>query len=264
LDAGYALYTNVIERVVPVASPEAAELTKLLENTFRSINIALVNEMAQVCDRLGVDVFDVIDAAATKPFGFMKFTPGPGIGGHCIPLDPHYLAWKMKTLNYKTRMIELAGEVNSEMPEYVVEKVQDALNRYRKAVNGSSILVLGVAYKRDIDDLRESPALDIIRLLEEKGAHINYHDPYVPQIREDEHSRAHASVQLTESALREADCVVITTDHQCVDYEFVVRHAHLIVDTRNATRGLDGSKVVGLSGERQNVQALPEMAVAGV
>ncbi|HEY0809467.1 MAG TPA: nucleotide sugar dehydrogenase [Longimicrobiales bacterium] len=264
LDAGYALYSHVIERVVPVASPEAAELTKLLENTFRSINIALVNEMAQVCDRLGVDVFDVIDAAATKPFGFMKFTPGPGIGGHCIPLDPHYLAWKMKTLNYKTRMIELAGEVNSEMPEYVVEKVQDALNRHRKPLNGSSILVLGVAYKRDIDDLRESPALDIIRLLEGKGAVISYHDPYVPHIREDEHSRAHSSVELTESALREADCVVITTDHQNVDYELVVRHGQLIVDTRNATRGLDTTKVVGLSGEPNSGHTLTEMAIAGV
>ena len=263
LDAGYSLYSRLIERVVPVSSPEAAELTKLLENTFRAVNIALVNEMAQVCDRLGVDVFEVIEAAATKPFGFMKFTPGPGIGGHCIPLDPHYLAWKMKTLNYKTRMIELAGEVNSEMPEYVVEKIQDALNDHRKALKGSSILVLGVAYKRDIDDLRESPALDIIRLLEDKGAIVSYHDPYVPQIREDGHSSAHVGVELTESALRSADCVVITTDHQVVDYENVVRHAQMVVDTRNATRGLSGSKIVGLSGERPAMQAVPEMALAG-
>ena len=264
LDAGYSLYSRLIERVVPVSSPEAAELTKLLENTFRAVNIALVNEMAQVCDRLGVDVFEVIEAAATKPFGFMKFTPGPGIGGHCIPLDPHYLAWKMKTLNYKTRMIELAGEVNSEMPEYVVEKVQDALNDHRKALKGSSILVLGVAYKRDIDDLRESPALDIIRLLEDKGAIVSYHDPYVPEIREDGHSSAHVSIELTESALRSADCVVITTDHQIVDYENVVRHAQMVVDTRNATRGLSGSKIVGLSGERPAMQAVPEMALASV
>lgn len=262
LDVGYALYSRLIERVVPVTSPEAAELTKLLENTFRSVNIALVNEMAQVCDRLGVDVFEVIEAAATKPFGFMKFTPGPGIGGHCIPLDPHYLAWKMKTLNYKTRMIELAGEVNSEMPEYVVEKVQDALNNHRKAMNGSRILVLGVAYKRDIDDLRESPALDIIRLLQEKGANVSYHDPYVPEIREDGHARAQTSIELTESALKAADCVVITTDHQNVDYENVVRNAQLVVDTRNATRGLSGSKIVGLSGERPAVQAVPELAMA--
>ena len=264
LDAGYALYSRLIDRVVPVSSPEAAELTKLLENTFRAVNIALVNEMAQVCDRLSVDVFEVIEAAATKPFGFMKFTPGPGIGGHCIPLDPHYLAWKMKTLNYKTRMIELAGEVNSEMPEYVVEKVQDALNQHRKALNGSNVLILGVAYKRDIDDLRESPALDIIRLLEEKGALVSYHDPYVPEIREDGHSRARTAVKLTESALRSADCVVITTDHQVVDYELVVRSAQLVVDTRNATRGLNGSKIVGLSGERPASHSIPELALVTV
>jgi UDP-N-acetyl-D-glucosamine dehydrogenase len=261
-NVSYALYSRVIERVVPVSSPEAAELTKLLENTFRSINIALANEMAQVCDRLGVDVFEVIEAAATKPFGFMKFTPGPGIGGHCIPLDPHYLAWKMKTLNYKTRMIELAGEVNSEMPEYVVEKVQDALNGHRKAVNGAHILVLGVAYKRDIDDLRESPALDIIRLLEDKGARVDYHDPYVPEIREDGHSRAHVGVDLTDKVLREVDCVVITTDHQIVNYEQVVRHARLVVDTRNATRGLSGAKIIGLSGQRPAEPQPPEMALA--
>jgi UDP-N-acetyl-D-glucosamine dehydrogenase len=182
---GYELYSKVMQRVVTVSSPEAAELAKLLENTFRAVNIALVNEMAQVCDRLNVDVFEVIEAAATKPFGFMKFTPGPGIGGHCIPLDPHYLAWKMKTLNYKTRMIELAGEVNSEMPHYVVDKVQDALNQHRKPINGSRVLVLGVAYKKDIDDLRESPALDVMSLLAAKGAVVTFHDPHVAEIRED-------------------------------------------------------------------------------
>jgi UDP-N-acetyl-D-glucosamine dehydrogenase len=261
LNVAYALYSRVIERIVPVSSPEAAELTKLLENTFRSINIALANEMAQVCDRLNVDVFEVIEAAATKPFGFMKFTPGPGIGGHCIPLDPHYLAWKMKTLNYKTRMIELAGEVNSEMPEYVVEKVRDALNQYRKALNGSHILVLGVAYKREIDDLRESPALDIMRLLEDKGALIDYHDPYVPEIRDDGHSRAHQGVELSEQLLRDVDCVVITTDHQVVDYEMVVRNAKLIVDTRNATRGLTGGVIIGLSGQRPALSQQPEAAL---
>ena len=262
LNAGYAVYSRVMERVVPVSSPEAAELTKLLENTFRSINIALANEMAQVCDRLNVDVFEVIEAAATKPFGFMKFTPGPGIGGHCIPLDPHYLAWKMKTLNYKTRMIELAGEVNSEMPEYVVEKVQGALNQHRKSVNGSHILILGVAYKRDIDDLRESPALDIMRLLEDKGALVDYHDPYVPEIREDGHSRAHVGVALDEAIVRAAHCVVITTDHQNVDYELVVRHAQLVVDTRNATRGIAGGSIIGLSGQRPATEQLPEISLA--
>ena len=248
LEVGYALYSKVMERVVTVSSPESAELAKLLENTFRAVNIALVNEMAQVCDRLNVDVFEVIEAAATKPFGFMKFTPGPGIGGHCIPLDPHYLAWKMKTLNYKTRMIELAGEVNSEMPHYVVDKIQDALNRHRKAVNGSRILVLGVAYKREIDDVRESPALDIMHLLEAKGAVVAYHDPYVPEVREDGEMRK--SVALTPAEIKAADCVVIVTDHQVVDYDAVVADAKLVVDTRNATRGVAGGTVVGLSGER--------------
>src|SRR3954449_8714443 len=180
-----ALYQPAIERLVPVSTTEAAELVKLLENTFRSVNIGLVNEMAIVCDKLGVDVWEVIEAAATKPFGFMKFTPGPGIGGHCIPLDPHYLAWKMRTLNYKTRFIDLASEINSQMPAYVVEKVAHALNADRKPVNGSRILVLGVAYKRDINDVRESPALDVMRLLEEQGATVMFHDPHVPSIRED-------------------------------------------------------------------------------
>lgn len=263
LEAGFALYSRVMERVVTVSSPEAAELAKLLENTFRAVNIALVNEMAQVCDRLSVDVFEVIEAAATKPFGYMKFTPGPGIGGHCIPLDPHYLAWKMKTLNYKTRMIELAGEVNSEMPHYVVDKVQDALNRHRKPINGSRILVLGVAYKRDIDDVRESPALDVMRLLEEKGAVVFYHDPYVAEVREENHS--HQSVALTTEELKSADCVVIVTDHQGVDYEAVVRSARLVVDTRNATRGIQGGTVVGLSGERPRMigEAEPAYVAAG-
>jgi len=255
LGAAYALYSRVMDNVVVVSSPEAAELAKLLENTFRAVNIALVNEMAQICDRLNVDVFEVIEAAATKPFGFMKFTPGPGIGGHCIPLDPHYLAWKMKTLNYKTRMIELAGELNSEMPEYVVEKVQDALNRDRKPINGSRVLVLGVAYKRDIDDLRESPALDVIRLLEEKGAIVAFHDPYVAEIREDKVVRHGREFSIAE--ISAADCVVIITDHQSVDYEAVVKHAQVVVDTRNATRGIPGGSVIGLSGERPRVTAVP-------
>ena len=258
IDAGFALYSRFIDRVVTVSSPEAAELAKLLENTFRAVNIALVNEMAQVCDRLNVDVFEVIEAAATKPFGFMKFTPGPGIGGHCIPLDPHYLAWKMKTLNYKTRMIELAGEVNSEMPQYVVDKVQDALNRHRKPINGSRILVLGVAYKRDIDDLRESPALDVIRLLEEKGAQVHFHDPHVQTIREDGYVRE--SVAWSVDEIKESDCIVIVTDHQAVDYDVVVRNAKLVVDTRNATRGIPGGVVVGLSGERPRSIGEPQPA----
>ena len=227
-----ALYTTCIDTIVPVSTPEAAELVKLLENTFRSVNIGLVNEMAIVCDKLGVDVWEVIDAAATKPFGFMKFTPGPGIGGHCIPLDPHYLAWKMRTLNYRTRFIELASEINSAMPEFVVEKVAIALNDERKAVRGSRIIVLGVAYKRDIDDMRESPALDVIRLLEERGATVDYHDPHVASYREDGHSRT--GIDLTDEALEGADAVVVITDHRAVDYARVVARAGLVVDTRNA------------------------------
>jgi UDP-N-acetyl-D-glucosamine dehydrogenase len=235
-----ALYASCIDTIVPVSSPEAAELVKLLENTFRSVNIGMVNEMAIVCDKLGVDVWEVIDAAATKPFGFMKFTPGPGIGGHCIPLDPHYLAWKMRTLNYKTRFIDLASEINSQMPAYVVEKVTHALNADRKPVNGSRILVLGVAYKRDIDDVRESPALDVIRLLEEQGATVEFHDPFISSFREDGNIRS--SVELTVDAVAATDAVVVITDHRNVDYQMVMDHALLIVDSRNVTRGLIKTK----------------------
>ena len=254
-----ALYASCIEKIVAVSSTETAELVKLLENTFRSVNIAMVNEMAIVCDKLGVDVWEVIEAAATKPFGFMKFTPGPGIGGHCIPLDPHYLAWKMRTLNYRTRFIELAGEVNTAMPAFVVEKVSHALNAVRKPVNGSSILILGVAYKRDIDDVRESPALDVIKLLEAQGADVSYHDPFVPSLRGE--SDGHAgpahdgksvrhSVKLSPESLSAADVVVIVTDHRNVDYQMVVDHADVVVDARNATaRARPGrATIVGLSG----------------
>ncbi len=241
------LYAQCIDTVVPVTSTEAAELVKLLENTFRAVNIGLANEMAIVCDKLGVDVWEVIDAAATKPFGYMKFTPGPGIGGHCIPLDPHYLAWKMRTLNYRTRFIDVASEVNSEMPMFVVEKVASALNTGKMAVNGSRILVLGVSYKRDIDDMRESPALDVMRLLEERGATVEYHDPHVRSFREEGHERK--SVPLTDAALAAADAVVIVTDHTAVDYQRVVQHATLVVDTRNALAKLAPSKarIVSLS-----------------
>jgi UDP-N-acetyl-D-glucosamine dehydrogenase len=242
-----ALYESCIETVVPVSSPEAAELVKLLENTFRSVNIGLVNEMAIVCDRLGVDVWEVIDAAATKPFGFMKFTPGPGIGGHCIPLDPHYLAWKMRTLNYKTRFIDLASEINSGMPQVVVEKVVEALNDDRKALRGSRILVLGVAYKKNIDDMRESPALDVIRLLEERGAEVEYHDPHVPTYREEGHERS--SVALTDAVLQKSDAVVIVTDHAAIDWARVAAKASLIVDSRNALgrSGPTKARVVALT-----------------
>ncbi|HVX37989.1 MAG TPA: nucleotide sugar dehydrogenase [Gemmatimonadaceae bacterium] len=251
-----ALYGSCIDQIVPVTSPEAAELTKLLENTFRSVNIGLVNEMAIVCDKLGVDVWEVIDAAATKPFGFMKFTPGPGIGGHCIPLDPHYLAWKMRTLNYKTRFIDLASEINTQMPAYVVEKVAQALNQDRKPVNGSRVVVLGVAYKRDIDDLRESPALDVIRLLDEHGADVVFHDPHIASFREDGHVRH--GVPMTAELLEQADAVVIVTDHRALDYQFVMDHAGLIVDTRNAMRGLVKTKarVVSLSAEKPSALSI--------
>ena len=236
VEVATALYQSCIDTVVPVSSPEAAELVKLLENTFRAVNIGLVNEIAIVCDKLGVNVWEVIDAAATKPFGFMKFTPGPGIGGHCIPLDPHYLAWKMRTLNYKTRFIDLASEINSHMPEWVVQKVADALNEVRKAVRGSRILVLGVAYKRDIDDVRESPALDVIRLLEQRGAQVEYYDPFIPQFRDDGHTRT--SVPLSDETLAWADAVVIITDHKNVDYQQVLDRASLVIDTRNVTAKL--------------------------
>ncbi len=226
-----ALYQPAIETLVPVSTTEAAELVKLLENTFRSVNIGLVNEMAIVCDKLGVDVWEVIEAAATKPFGFMKFLPGPGLGGHCIPIDPHYLAWKMRGLNYKTRFIDLAGEVNTEMPVFWVRKVADALNDLGRAVKGAKILMLGVAYKKDIDDVRESPAFDIIRLLEQQGASVSYHDPHVAQFVEGEHRMA--SVPLTEAAITNADCVVIVTDHSGVDYGMVRRAAKAVVDTRH-------------------------------
>ena len=226
-----ALYQPAIDTLVPVSTTEAAELVKLLENTFRSVNIGLVNEMAIVCDKLGVDVWEVIEAAATKPFGFMKFLPGPGLGGHCIPIDPHYLAWKMRGLNYKTRFIDLAGELNSEMPMFWVRKLMDRLNDSRKSIKGAKILVLGVAYKRDISDLRESPALDILLLLHQYGAEVSYHDPYVARFSEggfDFHSDP-----LTEASLKASDAVLIVTDHAAIDWSLVKRAASIVVDTRN-------------------------------
>jgi UDP-N-acetyl-D-glucosamine dehydrogenase len=231
-----ALYGAAVERVVPVGSPRAAELVKLLENTFRAVNIGMANEMAQMADLLGVDVWEVIEAAATKPFGFLPFYPGPGLGGHCIPIDPHYLAWKLRTLNYRARFIELASEVNGEMPRFVVEQIALALNEHGKCLNGSRVLVLGVAYKRDVSDVRESPALDVIELLQQRHARVSYADPYVRELRLP-HETLRAE-PLTEEALDAADCVVIVTDHARVDYERVVRHAPLVIDTRNATAHL--------------------------
>lgn len=230
--AGAKFYERFLDTIVPVSSAEAAEMTKILENTFRAVNIGLANETALIADRLGVDVWEVIDAAATKPFGFMKFTPGPGLGGHCIPIDPHYLAWKMRGLNYKTRFIDLAGEVNTEMPLFWVRKVAEQLNALGRAVRGSTVLVVGVAYKRDIDDLRESPALDIIKLLEGQGATVTYHDPFVASFREDGHN--YVSVPLTRETVAAADCVMIVTDHSELDFATVKHHAKAVVDTRNA------------------------------
>lgn len=241
-----AWYSQALKTVVPVTSTEVAEMAKLLENTFRMINIGLVNELAIICDRLGVDVWEVIDAAATKPFGFMKFTPGPGLGGHCIPIDPLYLSWKMKSLNYTARFIELASEINTSMPRFVVGKVQDALNDHNKALRGSRVLVLGAAYKPDIDDLRESPALDVIHLLQEKGAVVEYHDPYIPEIHHDEINLK--SIADVMSGVLAADCVVIITNHKKYDYPAILSAARLVVDTRNAMgdAGRISEKVVRL------------------
>jgi UDP-N-acetyl-D-glucosamine dehydrogenase len=241
-----AWYAQALKEVVPVSSTEVAEMTKLLENTFRMINIGLVNELAIICDRLDVDVWEVIDAAGTKPFGFMKFTPGPGLGGHCIPIDPLYLSWKLKSLNYTARFIELASEINTSMPRFVVGKVQDALNDHGKPLRGSRLLVLGAAYKPDVDDIRESPALDVIHLLMDKGATVNYHDPYINAITTDGLS-IHSVPDLME-AVKSADCVVIVTNHRTYDYKLILENAQLIVDTRNALGavGRNNPKVVRL------------------
>ncbi|MDD5368685.1 MAG: nucleotide sugar dehydrogenase [Anaerolineaceae bacterium] len=241
-----ALYHHAVDCVVPVSSTIVAEMVKLLENTFRMINIGMVNELALICNRLGVDVWEVIEAAATKPFGFMKFTPGPGLGGHCIPIDPLYLSWKMKSLNYSARFIELASEINTNMPRFVVGKVQDALNEREKPLKGSAVLVLGAAYKPDIDDLRESPALDVIHLLQQKGAKVSYHDPFIPHLDHDGWQLD--CVPDLMGAVAEADCVVIITNHSSYDYPALLEHACLIVDTRNALGklGWQNPKVVRL------------------
>ena len=230
-DAAVSFYSKFLDTILPVSSTEVAEMTKILENTFRAVNIGLANETALIADRLGVDVWEVIDAAATKPFGFMRFTPGPGLGGHCIPVDPHYLSWKMRTLNYKTRFIDLASEINSEMPYFVVDKIREVLNRRQKAVNGSRILLLGVAYKRDSDDVRESPGIDVLKLLVEDGAEVSYHDPFVVHLDED--GVELSSTELTDEVLSGADAVVILTDHTELDYDRVVDRATALIDARN-------------------------------
>ncbi|TVP55102.1 MAG: nucleotide sugar dehydrogenase [Gemmatimonadales bacterium] len=241
--AGEAAYRRFIDTIVPVSSPEAAELVKILENTFRAVNIALVNETAQIADRLGVDIWEVIEAAATKPFGFMKFTPGPGLGGHCIPVDPHYLSWKMRTLDFRTRFIELASEINAEMPRFVVQKVREALNAGRRSVNGSRILILGVAYKPNIDDVRESPAIDILHELEREGADVRYHDPYVPEVRDQ--GTIWTGVELNDETMAWADLVVLVTDHRDFDLEWIFDRSPVLVDSRNATGGIANTRGEG-------------------
>ncbi|HQR34887.1 MAG TPA: nucleotide sugar dehydrogenase [Blastocatellia bacterium] len=237
-----AAYATIVDRVHPVSSARVAETCKLLENTFRAVNIGLVNELAQLCHTLNIDTWEVIAAAATKPFGFMPFYPGPGIGGHCIPLDPHYLSWKARMHGFEARFISLAEEVNSRMPEHVVELVTKGLNKHRKAANGSKILIMGVAYKRDIDDMRESPALAIIEQLQELGADVYFHDPYVEKIHLEGNGSNLTGVELSQSLVAESDCVVIVTDHRKIDYKWLAENAQLIVDTRNTTRELNDER----------------------
>jgi UDP-N-acetyl-D-glucosamine dehydrogenase len=242
-DVTTALYASAVDTIIPVSSPTAAEMVKLLENTFRAVNIGMVNEMALMCDKLGVDVWEVINAAATKPFGFMAFYPGPGLGGHCIPVDPHYLSWKLKTLNYNARFIELASEINASMPLYVLDKITDALNNQAKAVRGSRVVILGVAYKRDVNDVRESPALDIIGLLQQKGANVDYHDPHVPEIRIENNEQLQC-VPYSTDLLNNADCVVIITDHSVFDWQEITENSAVIVDTRHVINEIEGKAQV--------------------
>ena len=241
-ELGRLFYSQALDTVVPVSSTQVAEMVKLLENTFRMINIGLVNEMALMCDGMGINVWEVIEAAATKPFGFMPFYPGPGLGGHCIPIDPFYLSWKTKQSGIEARFIELAGYINGQMPHFAVEKVQNALNNVSKPLKGSKVHIYGVAYKRDIDDLRESPALDIIHLLQKRGAIVSFTDPHAPQIRLEDGSFFNEDP----AAIKTADCVVIVTDHSCFDYKALIEQASLIVDTRNALKGYKSDKIVRL------------------
>src|SRR5437773_4780362 len=240
LEVGTTLYGQVIDRVVPVSSTRAAELVKLLENIYRSVNIALVNELKLLGDRMNIDVWEVIDAASTKPFGFTPFYPGPGLGGHCIPIDPFYLSWKAKEYDFSTRFIQLAGEINTAMPYYVVERIGSTLNDRSKAIRGAKILILGVAYKKDVDDVRESPALEIMEILQNQGAILSYSDPYIPRLHKMRNYDVSlmSSVSLTEEALKNQDVAVITTDHTNFDYQWIVDHAPLVVDTRNSTRNV--------------------------
>ncbi len=242
-ELGSLFYAQALQHVVPVGSTKVAEMVKLLENTFRMINIGMVNELALMCDRMNINVWEVIDAAATKPFGFMPFYPGPGLGGHCIPIDPFYLSWKTRQHGFEARFIELAGAINTQMPHFVVDKIQNALNDLTKPLRGSRVHVMGVAYKRDIDDMRESPALDVVHLLQLRGARITYSDPYIPRLKVD---GIELCAEPPEKAAREADCVVIITDHKAFDYQALVAGARLIVDTRNALKGFRSENIVRL------------------
>ena len=244
--AGKTLYEQTNDRVIVVSSPEVAEFTKLLENIFRGVNIALVNELKMLADKMGIDIWEVIEASSTKPFGFMPFYPGPGLGGHCIPIDPFYLSWKAKEYDFNTRFIELAGEVNINMPHYVVSKTIDALNRNGKCLKNARVLILGIAYKKDIDDTRESPGIEIINILKEKGAKVDYNDPFVPSFSGLRRypDIAMKSVKLSEKKLKEYNCIVIVTNHSGYDYSWIVKNSRLIVDTRNATKGLKSKKII--------------------
>ena len=249
-------YSQFIERVIAVSSTKCAEMVKLLENTFRSVNIGMVNELALMCDVLGVDVYEVIDAAATKPFGFIPFYPGPGLGGHCIPIDPHYLAWKLKALNFQARFIGLAAEINGMMPSVVTSLVAEGLNRFSKSIRGSKVLILGVAYKKNVSDCRESPALDIMRMLIEKGAVLSYNDPFVAALRMN--GKTLQSMELTSTNIENQDCIIILTDHSAYDFQRIVAGTKLVVDTRNATKDLQQfkDKIIKL-GAGNNVASAP-------
>jgi UDP-N-acetyl-D-glucosamine dehydrogenase len=241
---GALFYSQALKKIVPVSSTQVAEMVKLLENTFRMINIGLVNEMAIMCDRMGINVWEVIDAAATKPFGYMPFYPGPGLGGHCIPIDPFYLSWKTRQAGLEARFIELAGYINGQMPHFVLDKIQNALNDHQKPLRGSHTHILGVAYKKDIDDMRESPALDIIHLLRQRGAHVTYSDPYVDRLLLEGGEEFRSEDPLKAAAA--ADCVVVVTDHSSVPYADVLKAAKLVIDTRNALKNLTSEKIVRL------------------
>ena len=236
------IYNIICRSVIEVGSVRAAEMVKLLENTFRAVNIGLVNEIAQLCNKMDISVWEVIEAAATKPYGFMKFVPGPGIGGHCIPIDPIYLSWKAKSFGFTTRFINLADEINQSMQKYVVSRTADCLNKYKKAINGSNVLVLGVAYKKDVSDARESPAYEVIRLFLKKGANVTYNDPYISDFTVD--SKKFLSKELKKKLLNKADCVVVLTDHSCYDYDFIAKNSKVILDTRNATKNCKNRKNV--------------------